>query len=64
MSTVVIPPTDRLVASPLLPDGFKVPASRFTHPSTRMRQLLDSEGMTEFDRQWLQPASGQLYRKP
>src|SRR5438046_2792673 len=43
MSTVVIPPTDRLVASPLLPDGFKVPASRFTHPSTRMRQLLDSE---------------------
>src|SRR5438046_6947224 len=43
MSTVVIPPTDRLVASPLLPDGFKVPASRFTHPSTRMRQLLDTE---------------------
>jgi len=43
MSTVVIPPTDRLVASPLLPDGFKLPASRFIHPSTRMRQLLDSE---------------------
>jgi isocitrate lyase len=32
-----------LVASPLLPDGFSVPASRFTHPSTRMRQLLESE---------------------
>src|SRR2546430_13353170 len=43
MSTVAIPPTDRLVASALLPDGFTVPASRFTHPSTRMRQLLDTE---------------------
>src|SRR5256885_1035812 len=43
MSTLRIPPTDQLVASPLLPEGFKVPASRFTHPSTRMRQLLDTE---------------------
>jgi isocitrate lyase len=32
-----------LVSSPLLPEGFVVPASRRTHPSTRMRQLLDSE---------------------
>jgi isocitrate lyase len=37
------PGADRLVASPLLPDGFKIPATRFVHPSTRMRQLLDSE---------------------
>lgn len=34
---------DRLVESPLLPAGYQVPASRFLHPSTRMRQLLDSE---------------------
>jgi len=32
-----------LVESPLLPTGFQVPASRFIHPSTRMRQLLESE---------------------
>ena len=32
-----------LVDSPLLPAGFKVPASRFIHPSVRMRQLLNSE---------------------
>jgi isocitrate lyase len=32
-----------LVESPLLPPGFTVPASRWTNPSTRMRQLLDSE---------------------
>jgi len=32
-----------LVGSPLLPDGFKVPVSRFVNPSTRMRQLLDEE---------------------
>src|ERR671935_2013881 len=43
MNRVAVPTTDRLVASPLLPEGFKVPASRFVHPSTRMRQLLDSE---------------------
>ena len=35
-------PTD-LADSPLLPEGFQVPASRFVHPSTRMRQLLDVE---------------------
>src|SRR5215510_8996912 len=33
----------QLVDSPLLPAGFKVPASRFIHPSIRMRQLLISE---------------------
>lgn len=32
-----------LVATPLLPEGFRVPASRWTHPSTRMRELLRSE---------------------
>jgi isocitrate lyase len=29
-----------LVESPLLPTGFRVPASRWTHPSVRMRELL------------------------
>src|SRR6202022_1244157 len=43
MSRVAVPPTSKLVPSPLLPDGFKLPASRFVHPSTRMRELLDSE---------------------
>ena len=32
-----------MVASPLLPEGFKVPASRYVNPSTRMRALLDTE---------------------
>ena len=32
-----------LVSSPLLPPGFQVPASRWTHPSTRMRTLLRTE---------------------
>ncbi|MDQ6709467.1 MAG: isocitrate lyase/PEP mutase family protein [Candidatus Dormibacteraeota bacterium] len=32
-----------LTPSPLLPEGFQVPASRAIHPSTRMRQLLDRE---------------------
>jgi isocitrate lyase len=32
-----------LAPTPLLPDGYTVPASRWTHPSRRMRQLLDSE---------------------
>src|SRR5438132_4962971 len=43
MSKVAVPQTKQLVASPLLPGGFKLPASRFIHPSTRMRGLLDSE---------------------
>lgn len=43
MSKVAVPQTNQLVASPLLPDGFKLPASRFVHPSTRMRGLLDTE---------------------
>jgi isocitrate lyase len=33
----------RLAASPLLPDGFSVPASRWVHPATRFRRLLDTE---------------------
>jgi isocitrate lyase len=33
----------RLVSTPLLPDGFQVPASRWTRPSTRMRELLRTE---------------------
>jgi isocitrate lyase len=36
-------PEVELVESPLLPAGFRVPKSRFVHPSTRMRQLLKSE---------------------
>ncbi|HZV79124.1 MAG TPA: isocitrate lyase/PEP mutase family protein [Candidatus Binatus sp.] len=32
-----------LVSSPLLPEGFKIPHSRFTRASTRMRELLQSE---------------------
>src|SRR6202158_2205346 len=43
MSKVAVPKPTQLVASPLLPDGFKLPASRFVHPSTRMRGLLDTE---------------------
>src|SRR3989442_14451274 len=43
MSRVAVPQTSKLVATPLLPDGFKLPASRFVHPSTRMRELLDTE---------------------
>ena len=43
MSRVAVPQTTKLVPSPLLPDGFKVPASRFVHPSTRMRELLETE---------------------
>jgi isocitrate lyase len=33
----------RLASTPLLPDGYQVPASRWTRPSSRMRQLLESE---------------------
>ena len=36
-------PASALVATPLLPDGFYVPTSRWTRPSTRMRELLRSE---------------------
>jgi isocitrate lyase len=43
MSRVPVPQTNKLVPSPLLPDGFKLPASRFVHPSTRMRELLATE---------------------
>jgi isocitrate lyase len=33
----------RLVATPLLPEGYYVPASRWIRPSTRMRELLRTE---------------------
>jgi isocitrate/methylisocitrate lyase len=33
----------KLIETPLLPPGFKVPASRSTDPATRLRELLDSE---------------------
>jgi len=32
-----------LATTPLLPDGFEVPASRWTHPATRFRELLRTE---------------------
>ena len=34
---------ETLAPTPLLPDGYVVPASRWQHPSARMRQLLESE---------------------
>ena len=37
------PNASGLARTPLLPDGFRVPASRWTHPSTRMRELLRTE---------------------
>ena len=43
MPGVAVPQASKLLSSPLLPDGFKLPASRFVHPSTRMRELLDNE---------------------
>jgi isocitrate lyase len=43
MHRVAGPPRNQLVSSPLLPDGFQLPASRFVHPSTRMRELLETE---------------------
>ncbi len=47
--TTEVAPTPRaassmkLVPTPLLPEGYAVPASRFEDPSTRMRRLLDTE---------------------
>src|SRR6266446_1952892 len=32
-----------LTETPLLPPGFKIPNSRYVHPSVRMRQLIESE---------------------
>ena len=50
MTTALAPTTTRsqadripLAPTPLLPDGFQVPASRWTHPSVTMRRLLESE---------------------
>ena len=40
MTTTAAP---ELVSTPLLPEGFTIPASRFVHPSTRMRELLRTE---------------------
>src|ERR671915_1800804 len=37
------PPRPRLSPSPLLPDGFEVPATRWTHPATRFRDLMRTE---------------------
>src|SRR6187551_2853205 len=37
------PAGPRLVETPLLPPGFTVPESRWTNPSTRMRELLATE---------------------
>jgi isocitrate lyase len=35
--------TVELAPTPLVPDGYRVPASRWTNPSTRMRELLETE---------------------
>ena len=46
MTTEVAPApvrTSKLVPTPLLPEGYTVPASRFEDPSTRMRRLLETE---------------------
>jgi isocitrate lyase len=32
-----------LTETPLLPPGFKIPATRYVHPSVRMRQLIETE---------------------
>jgi isocitrate lyase len=37
------PGSQDLAPSPLLPDGFQVPVSRWTHPATRFRELLRTE---------------------
>jgi isocitrate lyase len=42
MTSPFVPGLD-LVASPLLPAGYHVPASRRVHPSVRMRELLRTE---------------------
>jgi isocitrate lyase len=40
MSTLA---AEGLAPSPLLPDGYHVPATRWTNPSTRMKELLETE---------------------
>src|SRR6266581_2735545 len=32
-----------LSESPLLPPGFKIPSTRYLHPSARMRQIIETE---------------------
>ena len=34
---------NELTETPLLPSGFKIPTTRYVHPSVRMRQLIESE---------------------
>lgn len=46
MTTAIAPApvgTSKLVPTPLLPDGYTVPASRWEDPATRMRRLLETE---------------------
>jgi isocitrate lyase len=43
MQDLQTPEGVELAPSALLPDGFSVPVSRWTSPSTRMRELLESE---------------------
>src|SRR6195256_6235393 len=42
-TTIARPDVSELRSTALLPPGFRVPASRWTHPSTRMRRLLETE---------------------
>ena len=35
-------PKVELVSTPLLPEGFYVPSTRFAHPSIRMRRLMET----------------------
>jgi isocitrate lyase len=42
MTTLVRTDVDDLVATPLVPPGFRVPASRWTDPAKRLRELLDA----------------------
>ena len=43
MAELIALDSPELVETPLLPSGYGVPASRWTHPSLRMRQLLETE---------------------
>jgi isocitrate lyase len=43
VSAIKLNTPNTLVSTPLLPDGYQVPASRFVHPSVRMRELLETE---------------------
>ncbi|MDP9319699.1 MAG: isocitrate lyase/PEP mutase family protein [Chloroflexota bacterium] len=43
MAELIALDSQELVETPLLPPGYGVPVSRWTHPSVRMRQLLETE---------------------